>query len=103
MPITSSPARASGRTATPPAAPRPTTTTSVFLRLTAIAASLVLEHGIGIGRNPEDARLLHLLFGSAHGHPEARIAYQTPSDEVRVPAVIGIAERALDGVGAQET
>src|SRR5256885_1187650 len=38
-PTTSSPARASGRDAIPPAAPRPTMTTSVFFSLTAISAS----------------------------------------------------------------
>src|SRR5215510_2422400 len=39
-PTTSRPARASGSAATPPTAPRPTMTTSVFLRLMAMIASL---------------------------------------------------------------
>src|SRR5215831_5648703 len=56
-PITSSPARASGSTATPPTAPSPTTTTSVFLRLMAMATALQREHRVVIGRLPNRARL----------------------------------------------
>src|SRR5215475_4145466 len=53
-PITSRPARVSGSAATPPTAPRPTMTTSVFLRLMAMiapfAAPFDRERHIVIGR-----------------------------------------------------
>src|SRR5215510_5541140 len=48
-PITSRPARAGGSTATPPTAPSPTTITSVFLRLVAMTASALAEHGFVVG------------------------------------------------------
>src|SRR5688572_7896752 len=86
--VTSSPACVSGRTATPPAAPRPMITTSVFFRSTAIGAALP-EHRKVIGRTVIRCDLrVHLLFASAHGGANARIADQIPTDEVRVAAVI---------------
>src|SRR4029079_10004542 len=111
IPITSRPARGSGSAATPPTAPSPTMTTSVFLRSMAMAASLASavhrafhgEAGVGIGRGPLGlgTRLHALLVGGAR-RPDAGIADQVPADEVGVAAVIGIAERALDGVGAHQ-
>src|SRR4029077_12603663 len=107
MPITSRPARVSGSAATPPTAPSPTMTTSVFLRSMAMGASLRSavhrEAGVGIGRGTLGlgARLHALLVGGDR-QPDAGIADQVPADEVGVAAVIGIAERALDGVGAHE-
>src|SRR4051794_27638859 len=107
MPITSRPARASGSAATPPTAPSPTMTTSVFLRSMAMAASLGSavhrEAGVGVsgGALGLGARLHALLVGG-DSKPDAGIADQVPADEIGVAAVIGIAERALDGVGAHE-
>src|SRR5205085_7022107 len=48
--VTSSPACASGSAATPPTAPSPTMTTSVFLRLVAMTAAFQREHRIVISR-----------------------------------------------------
>src|SRR5262249_62056458 len=78
-PMTSRPARASGSAATPPTAPRPTMTTSVFLRSMAMAASLHSEGrvrvgGLAYGRGP---RSPGLLLGGDH-HPDAGIADQIP-------------------------
>src|SRR5262245_43330612 len=107
-PITSSPALARGRAATPPTAPSPTMTTSVFLRSMAMAASLLAraahgEAGIGISRLPHRLRLYaHALLLGGDGEAQAGIAEHVPADEVGVAAVIRIAERALDGVGAHE-
>src|SRR5205085_12680502 len=49
-PMTSRPARASGSAATPPTAPRPTMTTSVFLRSMAMDAAFHGEHRVLVGR-----------------------------------------------------
>src|SRR5882672_6118380 len=51
-PTTSRPARASGSAATPPTAPRPTMTTSVFLRSMAMVATFFREHRFVVGRLP---------------------------------------------------
>src|SRR5262245_23258635 len=102
-PTTSSPARASGSAATPPTAPKPTMTTSVFLRLMAMAAPFDRERHVVIGRLAN--RLgshRHALVVGAHRQPDAGIADEIPADEVGVAAVIGIAERALNGVRADE-
>src|SRR5215831_6971058 len=102
-PMTSRPARASGSAATPPAAPSPAMTTSVFLRSVAMAASLHAEGRVRIGGLTDGLgpRRHALLLGGDH-HADAGIPDQIPADEVGVAAVIGIAERALDGVGAHE-
>src|SRR5262245_1435956 len=103
-PTTSSPARASGSAATPPTAPKPTMTTSVFLRLMAMAAPFDREHHVVIGRLAN--RLgphRHALVLGAHRQADAGIADENPADEVGVAPVIGIAERALDRVRAQES
>src|SRR5262245_15718263 len=102
-PMTSRPARASGSAATPPTAPSPTMTTSVFLRSVAMAASLHAEacvciRGLAYGLGPRG----HALLVGGDYQSQAGIADQIPADEVGVAAVIGIAERALDGVGAHE-
>src|SRR5262249_49945746 len=102
-PTTSSPARASGSAATPPTAPRPTMTTSVFLRLMAMAAPFYRERHVVIGRLAN--RLgshRHALVVGAHRQADAGIADEIPADKVGVATVIGIAERALNGVGADE-
>src|SRR5262245_60810764 len=102
-PITSSPARASGSAATPPTAPRPTMTTSVFLRLMAMAAPFDRERHIVIGRLANGLRpRRHALVLGADGKPDTGIADEIPANEIGVAAVIRIAERALDGVRAQE-
>src|SRR5215831_11058661 len=102
-PTTSRPARASGSAATPPTAPSPTMTTSVFLRSVAMATSLHAEGRVRVGGLVErlGPRLHALLFGGHH-HADAGIADQFPADEVGVATVIGIAEGALDGVGADK-
>src|SRR5215470_13272704 len=84
-PITSSPARASGSAATPPTAPRPTMTTSVFLRLMAMAAPFDGERHIVIGRLANGLRPhRHALVVSADGKPDAGIADEIPADEVGI-------------------
>src|SRR5712691_9474931 len=96
-PITSSPAWASGRAATPPTAPSPTMTTSVFLRFVAMAASFLREH-LEIVCRPAIGRRLHAhaLVVRGDRHAEPGVANQVPADEVRVPAIIRVAEHALD-------
>src|ERR1700757_2242369 len=101
-PITSSPARASGSAATPPTAPSPTMTTSVFLRSMAMGAAFHGEHRVLIGRFAHGLRRFHALLVLADRHADAGKADQVPTDEIGVAAVIGIAERALDGMGAHE-
>src|SRR5438105_8990350 len=100
-PTTSSPARASGSAATPPTAPRPTMTTSVFLRLMAMAAPFDRERHVVIGRLANGFRAhRHALVIGADSEADAGIADEIPADEIGVAAVIGIAERALDCVCA---
>src|SRR5262245_60148647 len=109
-PTTSSPACAIGSTATPPAAPSPITTTSVSLSLVAmfhVSAMLFKTRG-GLVEAVEIVRRLvigleltgleRLLIRSAHHGPDARIAEQIPSDEIRVAAVVGVAEGTLPRV-----
>src|SRR5690348_13393109 len=95
---TLTPAWVSGRTATPPAAPRPMITTSVLLRSVAIAAAFP-EHREVVGRAMvrRDPRA-HLLFRGRDRRANARIADQIPADEVGVASVIRIAERPFDRV-----
>src|SRR5215468_9731644 len=65
-PMTSAPARASGKAATPPTAPSPTMTTSVFLRSMAMVASLRAalrgEHRLLIGGPAHRLRRAHALL-----------------------------------------
>src|SRR6476646_10148815 len=90
IPITSRPARASGSAATPPTAPNPTMTTSVFLRSMAMAASLGSavhgEAGVGIGGGALGlgARLHALLVGGDR-KPDAGIADQIPPTKLALP------------------
>src|SRR4029077_19802554 len=80
IPITSSPACVSGSAATPPTAPRPTITTSVFLRLVAMTAALDREHSIVVSRFPDGCRLnLHALLVIADRHANPGITDQVPS------------------------
>src|SRR5215475_4586373 len=102
-PTTSRPARASGSAATPPTAPRPTMTTSVFLRLMAMAAPLDREGHVVIGRLANRFRSRrHALVVGAHRQADAGIADEIPTNEVGVATVVRIAERALDRVRAQQ-
>src|SRR5262249_17844756 len=112
-PITSSPACASGSTATPPAAPRPMTTTSVSLSLVAMSEisrvravihwripprGRLVERFEVVGRSVirfERAGLERLLVGRRHHRPHAWIPDQVPADEVGIAAVIRVAESAL--------
>src|SRR5499427_5045696 len=100
-PITSRPARASGRAATPPTAPRPTMTTSVFLRSMATTPALHRKHCVVV------CGLADWLCGGAHAllvrgddQTHTGVAEQVPADEIGVAAVVGIAERTLDRVRA---
>src|SRR5215471_18068344 len=101
-PITSSPARASGSAATPPTAPSPMMTTSVFLRSMAMGAAFHGEHRVLVCRFAYGLRRFHALFVLADRHAQAGKTDQVPADEIGVAAVIGIAERALDRMGAHE-
>src|SRR5437899_10798984 len=74
MPATLRPARARGRTATPPAAPRPTTATSTGLRLMAILRS--------VRRAAKGLRhFLQLLIVGGDGEARAGIAEEVPAGE----------------------
>src|SRR4029077_11060735 len=92
IPITSSPACVSGSAATPPTAPRPTITTSVFLRLVAMTAALDREHSVVVSRFPDGCRLnLHALLVIADGH--VHCARKSPAPDVPltkglVPSII---------------
>src|SRR5262245_20221793 len=113
-PITSSPACASGSTATPPAAPSPMTTTSVSLSLVAmfhvsgmlfktrcrLVETFEVVGGLVIGL--ELAGFERFLIGRRHHGPHARVAEQIPSDEIRVAAVVRVAEGALPRVVQHE-
>src|SRR5215831_1572952 len=82
-PITSRPARASGKAPTPPTAPSPTMTTSVFLRSMAMVASLraalTREHRFLVGGVAHRLRRTHALLLRVDRHPQARIADQIPA------------------------
>src|SRR6516165_7207247 len=99
MPTTSSPDCVSGRAATPPTAPRPTITTSVFFRSVATAAAFHREHFVVV-RGLTDCRRPHFhpLLVFADRHADARIANQVPSHKIRIAAVVRVAEGALDRV-----
>src|SRR5713101_4018189 len=98
-PITSSPARANGSTATPPTAPSPTTTTSVFLRLVAMPASALREHRFVVRRLVVRFQChAHALLLRRDRNTHSGISDQVPPDEVGVPAVVRVAEHALDRV-----
>src|SRR5579871_6907215 len=88
MPAILSPARAIGSTATPPAAPKPITTTSTGFKLVAIL------------RSPRrcvcrfDRR--HLLLFRRDGQTHARVADQVPARKILVPAIVRIAKRRFE-------
>src|SRR5262245_25195572 len=86
-PITSSPACASGSAAAPPTAPRPTITTSVFFRSTAMVLVsrreeracrfLLREHRVVVRRHVRRrGRRLHALIVCRGDQPDAWIADQ---------------------------
>src|SRR6185295_10455958 len=94
-PTTSIPACASGSAATPPAAPRPTITTSVSLSLVAIVVISGLGEFVLVGRLVDllqRLRLQALLIRRADHRADARIVDEIPADVVRVAAVKRIAE-----------
>src|SRR5579863_4115628 len=90
MPATLSPARASGSTATPPAAPNPTTATSTGLRLMATMFCSPRRPMIRLGRS---VHLLHIRGGC---ETRSGILDQIPSSEILVAAVVRIAEHAFE-------
>src|SRR5438445_6112828 len=119
--MTSSPGCASGSAATPPAAPSPMMTTSVSFSLVAIRHSsfrldasagrvfvilarlgerLVVVRGLVI--RLQIVFLEPLLIGGGDIRPHPRISDQIPADEVRVAAVVRIAEGALMSVIEQQ-
>src|SRR5690606_3440926 len=98
--------------ATPPAAPIPTTTTSVARSLVAMAeislrsihGGRLLEHLGVVCRSADGFELAGLqlrLIGLADPEADAGIADQVPADEVRVAPVVGVSEGALPGVAFQ--
>src|SRR5579863_3761090 len=93
MPATFNPARARGSTATPPAAPRPTTATSTGFRLMAMILPGRAVRGVVI-RLDLDPHFLIVLRSS-----EARtwVANQIPTSEILVAPVVRIAEHSLHG------
>src|SRR5689334_9400660 len=89
--VTLMPARVRGSTATPAAAPSPTTTTSTGFRLVAMIFSRpiqLLPEGLG--------RILHALVLGANGEFRAGITDQIPAGEVLVAPVDRIAEHAFE-------
>src|SRR5215469_8301283 len=99
IPITSSPACVSGSAATPPTAPSPTMTTSVFFSSVAMTAALHREHCTVVGRLSNCRRLRrHPLFILADRHSDARVTDQVPADEVRIATIIRVAKGALNRV-----
>src|SRR5450759_5659508 len=95
--MTSRPACASGSAATPPAAPRPMMTTSVSFNLV-LTGPRFRERLVVVRRFVVRLQIVLfelLLIRTGHHRPDARVADEIPADEVRVAAVVGIAERAL--------
>src|SRR5262245_13946528 len=84
----SRPSRASGSAATPPTAPRPMMTTSVFLRSMAMAATFHREHWIVVSGLPDQlCAHAHALLVLGDRQTDAGVADQIPADEIRVAAV----------------
>src|SRR5690349_7143039 len=85
-----SPARASGRQAAPPAAPRPMITTLVFFSVVAISDFALVEHTVVVGGFAARFGLhIHALQIGGHRDAGAGITDQIPSDEVFIAAVKG--------------
>src|SRR5215467_12360803 len=103
-PTTLMPACASGSTPTPPTAPRPTTTTSVSLSLGMVASVrvIVLETDRRLVEHLRVVRgamirfeltvIERCLICRGHARADTGIADEIPADEVRVAAVVRIAE-----------
>src|SRR5262245_32766172 len=111
--MTSSPACASGSAATPPTAPSPMMTTSVFLSSVAIVSASVIErcargpppgeHPVVVGGHVSRCRpRVQLLLVAGDGQANAWIAHEIPSHEVRIAPVIGVAECPLNRVGENQ-
>src|ERR1700722_953812 len=97
MPATFNPARASGKTATPPAAPSPTTATSTGGRLVAMVWSRAFSGG-PVGRVVIGFDFhAHLLIVGRSGKALSRVPEQIPAREILVAAVEGIAEHPFHG------
>src|SRR5579863_1184214 len=96
MPATLRPARASGNTATPPAAPSPITATSTGFRLTAMFIQCARSRVV-CGPAIRLRRCAHLLIFGRHGKTRTGIPDEIPPGEVLVTAVKGIAEHAFEG------
>src|SRR5277367_6464406 len=92
IPATFKPARHNGSTATPPAAPNPTTATSTGLRLMAISIVPPRRPAIRLGL------LVHPLHVRRSRGPRAGITNDVPSLAIDIAAVMRIAERALHGI-----
>src|SRR6478672_5617823 len=108
------PACASGSAATPPAAPIPTMTTSVSFNLVGIVHLMAVVVSVPNRRLVEGlvvvcrtvvglqlVRFQRALIGRGHHGTHAGIAEEIPADEVRIAAVIGIAEHPLARVPEQ--
>src|SRR5258706_447391 len=89
IPATLSPARHSGSTATPPAAPSPTTATSTGFRLMAILFASPRRPTNRLGR------FIHALHIRRSREPRTGIANDVPSLASDVAAIVRIAEGAL--------
>src|ERR1700733_4429036 len=96
MPATFNPARARGRTATPPAAPNPTTATSTGFRLMAMILPVAVS-GMVVRLDLH----AHLLIGGRSGHARAWVSDQIPSCEILVAAIVGVAEHSFHGQPAR--
>src|SRR5262245_23322248 len=111
--MTSRPACASGSAATPPAAPSPMMTTSVFLSSVAMRTAFMTERGtrgtlarehpvVVRGHMGRRWPAIQLLLITGHGQAHARVANEIPAGEIRVAAVVRIAKRSLDRVRENE-
>src|SRR5215469_13424444 len=88
MPATFNPERASGSTATPPAAPSPITATSTGFSL------MLMARAVG-GLVQRLGQLAHLLVVRTHRQARSRIADQIPAGEILVAAIIRVGEHDL--------
>src|SRR5262245_65796466 len=92
----------------PPEAPRPMITTSVGRCLVAMmsdepretsARRWRREHAEVVGGDTHGRQFgVELLLAGGDGEPQTWVPQQVPSDEVRVAAVVRIAEHALPGM-----
>src|SRR5579859_3456882 len=90
------PARARGSTASPPAAPKPITTTSVFRSLMGAMGQLLFGHS-GFGDLG-----IHLLHLCTHEHSGTGISDQVPSRKVHIATIRGITEHSFQSMLANQ-